>query len=333
MKNELTCEVVEDLLPSYVEKLTNDVTNEAVGAHMEKCESCRQKLDRIKMPDWQEEKTEEKEIDYLKRTRRGYHQKTIVGVLITAVVLFFLFLVRTSVLSVPVKDSSLLAYTIKVDENEKYVYFCGNLLDSSKGISNVSYNMEDGVLNISFRQTMTPVFYKNARAEHYYYEGELTQVRVEDRVVWDHGKDILSDVADIYATKHLYIGAASDNGSSLAALGVQGKFGEYTMELHTTEAPYGMTLFLEENYSEESTEKLEKWMKSYACAMIALTDNMSYMKFEYRMEGKEKNFTFTERQADELAGQSVKKMADNAADFQRLMGILDLVQEVALYEK
>ena len=35
MKNELTCDVVEDLLPSYVENLTNTVTNEAILAHVE----------------------------------------------------------------------------------------------------------------------------------------------------------------------------------------------------------------------------------------------------------------------------------------------------------
>ena len=94
-----------------------------------------------------------------------------------------------------------------------------------------------------------------------------------------------------------------------------------------------MTLFLEEKFSRDDAEKLEKWMKSYASAMIALTDNMSYMEFEYSLDGTKEKFTFTEQQADELAGQSVKKMADNAADFQKLMGILDFVQEVALYEK
>ena len=28
-KNDLTCEIVQDLLPSYMDKLTSDVTNEA----------------------------------------------------------------------------------------------------------------------------------------------------------------------------------------------------------------------------------------------------------------------------------------------------------------
>lgn len=30
MKNELSCEVVQDLLPSYVDCLTSDVTNQSI---------------------------------------------------------------------------------------------------------------------------------------------------------------------------------------------------------------------------------------------------------------------------------------------------------------
>ena len=41
MKNDLTCEVVQDLLPSYVDGLTSDVSNQAVEQHLKTCESCR----------------------------------------------------------------------------------------------------------------------------------------------------------------------------------------------------------------------------------------------------------------------------------------------------
>ena len=41
MKNDLTCEIVRDLLPSYVDGLTNDVSNQAVEQHMKICENCR----------------------------------------------------------------------------------------------------------------------------------------------------------------------------------------------------------------------------------------------------------------------------------------------------
>ena len=44
MKNDLTCEVVQDLLPSYVDHLTSDVTNTAIETHIRECADCRRIL-------------------------------------------------------------------------------------------------------------------------------------------------------------------------------------------------------------------------------------------------------------------------------------------------
>ena len=40
MKNDLTCAVARDLLPSYVEGLTSEETNGAVEAHLAACPEC-----------------------------------------------------------------------------------------------------------------------------------------------------------------------------------------------------------------------------------------------------------------------------------------------------
>ena len=40
MKNDLTCGVVRDLLPSYVEGLTSPESNAAVERHLSECPDC-----------------------------------------------------------------------------------------------------------------------------------------------------------------------------------------------------------------------------------------------------------------------------------------------------
>lgn len=40
MRNELDCEVVQDLLPNYIEGLTSEYTNEVMKSHLDNCESC-----------------------------------------------------------------------------------------------------------------------------------------------------------------------------------------------------------------------------------------------------------------------------------------------------
>ena len=41
MSDKLRCEIVQDLLPSYVDGLTSDETNEAIKDHLADCVSCR----------------------------------------------------------------------------------------------------------------------------------------------------------------------------------------------------------------------------------------------------------------------------------------------------
>ena len=51
MKNDLTCEVVQDLLPSYVDHLTSDVTNTAIETHIRECADCRRILSDMQTPE------------------------------------------------------------------------------------------------------------------------------------------------------------------------------------------------------------------------------------------------------------------------------------------
>ena len=42
MKNDLACEVVRDLLPSYIDGLTSEETSALIEAHLGECEACRE---------------------------------------------------------------------------------------------------------------------------------------------------------------------------------------------------------------------------------------------------------------------------------------------------
>ena len=41
MKSKLNCEIVKDLLPSYIDHLTSEASNETVQAHLAEFEECR----------------------------------------------------------------------------------------------------------------------------------------------------------------------------------------------------------------------------------------------------------------------------------------------------
>ena len=48
MKTDLPCGIVADLLPSYVDGLTGQESNDAVAAHLAHCELCRARYEAMK---------------------------------------------------------------------------------------------------------------------------------------------------------------------------------------------------------------------------------------------------------------------------------------------
>lgn len=67
MKKE--CELIKDLLPNYVEKLTSEETNKYIEEHLNNCEECKKTFDNMSQDIKKEKKLSKKEIDYLKKYR------------------------------------------------------------------------------------------------------------------------------------------------------------------------------------------------------------------------------------------------------------------------
>ena len=59
MSDKLRCEIVQDLLPSYVDGLTSDETNEAIKDHLADCVSCRDMYERMKADETSAEENSE----------------------------------------------------------------------------------------------------------------------------------------------------------------------------------------------------------------------------------------------------------------------------------
>ena len=48
MKENKECKIVQDLLPNYIEKLTNEETNKFIEEHLKNCEDCKKNYDDMK---------------------------------------------------------------------------------------------------------------------------------------------------------------------------------------------------------------------------------------------------------------------------------------------
>ena len=86
MKNDLACEVVRDLLPSYIDGLTSPETSALIEAHLRDCEACR--AVHGEMTGREPPKAEAPEVDYLKKVRAsGRRLRRIAAAAVCAVIL------------------------------------------------------------------------------------------------------------------------------------------------------------------------------------------------------------------------------------------------------
>ena len=67
MKQNRDCKIVQDLMPTYVEGLTDEVTNEYIEEHIANCSECAQMLKDMNGDIQLEKITQDKEIKYLKK--------------------------------------------------------------------------------------------------------------------------------------------------------------------------------------------------------------------------------------------------------------------------
>ena len=83
MKNDLTCGVVRDLLPSYVEGLTSPESNTAVERHLSECPDCAQLRTALAGAPKQAAPEDAKEVDYLKKVKRRGLRRVAAAVAVT----------------------------------------------------------------------------------------------------------------------------------------------------------------------------------------------------------------------------------------------------------
>ncbi|WP_135557042.1 zf-HC2 domain-containing protein [Paenibacillus cymbidii] len=70
MGHKLDCNVVQDLLPSYIEGLTSDLTTSAIEEHLSSCSNCKKELATMTNEVQPVDKATEKQINFLKKIKR-----------------------------------------------------------------------------------------------------------------------------------------------------------------------------------------------------------------------------------------------------------------------
>lgn len=114
MKNDLTCGVVRDLLPSYVEGLTSPESNTAVERHLSECPDCAQLRTALAGAPEQAAPEDSKEVDYLKKVKRRGWRRVAAAVAVTVLLFAVGVAAKLFVIGTPIQTQGM-SWTINTD--------------------------------------------------------------------------------------------------------------------------------------------------------------------------------------------------------------------------
>ena len=171
MSKNLSCEIIRDLFPSYVDNVLSDASIQAVEEHIRECEACAKILADMRLPEEPEEAVQEKlrqdrEINFLKKVKRRH--RLVVCCILTVAVL----------LAVPA------VVLIKA------VYFGQTLIKGEvpegHTVKESSFKEENGVLNVQI-MCMPSAFFRPQKDvdEVYRPKGDIQKIYINGDLIWE----------------------------------------------------------------------------------------------------------------------------------------------------
>lgn len=115
------CKIVQDLLPSYIEKLTDEETNKFVEEHINSCDKCKKIYNELLNSNNEKEKTiAKKEIKYMKK----YKNKMSILKIVLLVILIFIviYIGRNMIIMLSLQNKSSKYYDSTNYHIERYSY-------------------------------------------------------------------------------------------------------------------------------------------------------------------------------------------------------------------
>ena len=179
----MKCEIIRDLLPSYIDGLTSAESNEVIEEHLQECRECREYLEDMKTSVELEKQESDKNIQPFRKIKKETIKKIAVACLITAIV---------CVVGIEWYESyiyggrSVTSEEVKIDLEDQYGITCLQFINQE----------ENRVINVGYTENKPvdgkmPVATLNLVSRHYYSmvefpsENEYRLYFVDDDTVVD----------------------------------------------------------------------------------------------------------------------------------------------------
>lgn len=131
MKNK-DCNIIQDLLPNYIENLTSENTNKFIEAHIEGCKTCEEILENMKTDLKQKPKPEKREIKYAKKVALKLKVLRIFIIIIVIAIIAFVANTARKYLILRKLDELSKTYVNSKSENYRLVVYSNDMTKDKK---------------------------------------------------------------------------------------------------------------------------------------------------------------------------------------------------------
>lgn len=238
MKNDLTCAVVEDLLPSYAEGLTSPETNGARGAPPGRVQRVQRKACRHARPEPEQEREETaKEVDYLKKVKRRGWKRVALAVVLTVLVLLGALAAKVFLIGSPA-DAQSMGLNVWTEDGVLWV-------EVTSGVSANAYwgwetEVENGTAHITAREGLVSGLHPDACGKISVPLEGVEEVYLCGRLIWQEGEIIQNRTLALYNARTQYTGDAVALGRIAQELDIESVMGPFSNILKTDQPPLWM---------------------------------------------------------------------------------------------
>ncbi len=270
MKYELPCAIVRDLLPSYVEGLTEAETSAAVKEHLKGCDDCRKRCESMSggeeaaVPD-------EREVDYLKTVRRKNGKRVLTAAVLAVVLVLGCIGTHAFFIGAPAAGISVRANTVQ-EGNIVRVSFAN--LDSATTLVGWKTETVGDTVSITARKVLVSPFHSPQLSAGMEVDTtEVTKIMAFGQLIWQDGLEIDYHTNRLLENRTPYVGNASAVGNLISFMDLDSGC---TMELQTAKEPYGVTL----HFAQPIKEDRRFLMEGNAFVLLALVDNLGQVSWD-----------------------------------------------------
>lgn len=331
MKDNLPCAVVRDLLPIYVEGLTEPETNAAMEAHLKTCPACTARLAAMRAPEPPPEAETAKEVDYLKKVKRRSWKRVVLAVLITVLVLIGALAAKLFLLGSTADPESMVFYVEQSDETLS--------LRISSAVSANAYwgwktEATDGVVEISAREGLVSPLHSTASAKLDIPLEGVQEVYLCGRLIWQEGTitagQALKQFETLYEARTPYVGNPSALNEVAQALNLS-RLGSYTFRLQTGTEPYGWTV----DFTQEIEGLTNELMPYLAPQMLAVVGNLGTVSWTCPDDqGNPQTHTITLEEVNARLAELTDAYNDaNGTDWEALESVKDYAQSPVMLQR